>query len=159
MLKIHTLTREEPQIAERFLNLFARYGRDEMAMGPGAALPDGHALLESVYSRPWIRILLASLDTEAAGLCITIESFSTFQNRPVLNIHDLYVDPSYRRQGIAKGLLSATERLAIGLGCCKLTLEVLTRNSQAMSLYRSFGFGPYQLQGDQDTAEFWQKPA
>ena len=89
--------------------------------------------------------MLAFVDGEPAGLAICFEGFSTFQCRPLLNIHDLIVSTNHRGKGLSKLLLKKTEEIARRLGCCKLTLEVLEENSIARNAYRSFGFHGYEL--------------
>ena len=54
-------------------------------------------------------------------------------------------------------LLAAVEAHAIGLNCCKLTLEVLEGNTIAQSAYRSLGFDGYQLDPSLGKALFWEK--
>jgi GNAT superfamily N-acetyltransferase len=54
-------------------------------------------------------------------------------------------------------MLQQAEQLARQLGCCKLTLEVLTQNHPARRSYLAFGFEPYQLQPERGHAEFWHK--
>jgi len=69
--------------------------------------------------------------------------FSTFQARPLLNIHDLAVVPDWRGQGIGRALLEAVEVEAIQRGCCKITLEVQDANRQARGLYERYGFADF----------------
>ena len=54
------------------------------------------------------------------------------------------VDP-VRGQGIAQSLLQWAENRAGQLGCCKLTLEILSNNIPAMRSYQRAGFEPYVL--------------
>ncbi|MBA1330674.1 GNAT family acetyltransferase, partial [Candidatus Endoriftia persephone str. Guaymas] len=75
--------------------------------------------------------LLAFIDDEPIGLINAFEGFSTFQCRPLLNIHDIIVIPRFRQQGAARQMLQRLEQIAIERGCCKLTLEVLERNLAA----------------------------
>ena len=49
------------------------------------------------------------------------------------------------------------EQLARRLGACKLTLEVLSGNRQAMGLYERCGFAPYTLDATMGQAQFLQK--
>jgi ribosomal protein S18 acetylase RimI-like enzyme len=91
------------------------------------------------------------------GLAICIEGFSTFACRPLLNIHDMVVVREYRGRGIAKRLLAKAEEIALNLGCCKLTLEVLEGNAAAQAAYRACGFEGYQLDPKMGRAMFWQK--
>jgi ribosomal protein S18 acetylase RimI-like enzyme len=76
------------------------------------------------------------------GLAVCFLGFSTFQARPLLNIHDLAVRPNHRGAGVGGALLGAVESEALRMGCCKVTLEVRTDNHTAQSLYRRAGFGP-----------------
>src|SRR5438105_3003128 len=46
----------------------------------------------------------------------------------------------YRRQGVSTALMARVEQIARGLGCCKLTLQVLEGNTVARALYRANGF-------------------
>ena len=66
--------------------------------------------------------------------------FSTFAASPLINIHDLHVEPEWRRQGVARLLLEAVEARARELGCSKLTLEVQEHNRAALALYARAGF-------------------
>jgi ribosomal protein S18 acetylase RimI-like enzyme len=90
-------------------------------------------------------VLLAWLGSEAVGLVIAFEGFSTFACRPLINIHDLAVLPKFQCRGVGKALMAAVEAEARYLGCCKITLEVLEHNQHARKLYESFGFDSYQL--------------
>ena len=54
-------------------------------------------------------------------------------------------------------LLSAVEPRARELGCCKLTLEVLSGNGPAMASYKRFGFAQYELDPAAGQAQFMQK--
>ncbi len=74
-----------------------------------------------------------------------------------MNIHDIFVDPIYRGKGISKKLLQKAEQIAIELGCCKLTLEVLEGNNPALSAYKSFGFKNFELDPKMGGALFLEK--
>ena len=100
---------------------------------------------------------LAWLDGRAVGLIDCFAGFSTFAARPLLNVHDFVVINGLRGQGIGKALLAWAEQRASQLGCCKLTLEVLSRNSMAMACYTSFGFAPYVLDPKAGNALLMQK--
>lgn len=97
------------------------------------------------------------MDENPAGLALCIEGFSSFDCKPLLNIHDLVVAPAYRGRGLSKRLLGKVEETATELGCSKLTLEVLEGNRVAQSAYRAFGFDGYELRPETGKAMFWQK--
>ena len=100
---------------------------------------------------------MARLDASPAGVATAFPGFSTFAARPLLSIHDLAVLSPFRRQGIGQALLAALEQIAMELGCCKLTLEVLSNNQVAQGAYRKSGFAPYELDAKTGIAQFWQK--
>jgi len=147
-----------PEHAEAIAVLMAGYSGD--VMGGGVALPAAHCkrIASELSGFGHAYTLLAFADnTEPVGLATSIKSFSTFVLKPLLNLHDFFVAPSFRGRGVGSGLLEATEALARELGCCKLTLEVLSNNTNAKRLYTRAGFAPYQLTEETGIAEFWQK--
>ena len=77
---------------------------------------------------------LAWTDNQPVGLAVTFGGFSTFKGRPLVNIHDLVVEPSSRGTGVGSLLLKAVEGYAQSIGCCKLTLEVQSDNFGAQRL-------------------------
>ncbi|MEO6079806.1 MAG: N-acetyltransferase [Steroidobacteraceae bacterium] len=83
---------------------------------------------------------LAFAASQAVGVCVAFLGYSTFQARPLLNIHDLAVLPERRGGGIGGALLTAAETQARVEDCCKLTLEVQDDNAPARKLYEGFGF-------------------
>ena len=97
-------------------------------------------LVPALRDQPNSVVLLALDGGHPVGVAICFFSLSTFQARPLLNVHDLAVVPARRGQGAGRALLSAAERLAVRRGCCKLTLEVQDDNTRARNLYESFGF-------------------
>ena len=100
---------------------------------------------------------LAFVGDRPVGLLNAFEGFSTFAAAPLLNIHDVVVHQEFRGRGIAGRLLEAAETLARSRGCCKLTLEVLSANHAALSLYQRRGFANYSLDDAFGHAIFLQK--
>jgi ribosomal protein S18 acetylase RimI-like enzyme len=125
----------------------------------------GHPLTDDVRKRlvPALRenpnalVLLAFADEHPVGLAVCFFGFSTFQARPLLNIHDLAVLPAYRGKGVGRALLAEAERQARGRGCCRLTLEVQDDNTRARSLYERFGFSDFVV-GASAPTRFMGKP-
>lgn len=60
-------------------------------------------------------------------------------------IYDLYVVPEARRQGVARALLAAAERLARRRGYREIGLTVAVHNDAARRLYESLGYHPERL--------------
>jgi len=114
-------------------------------------------LVPALRQRPGVHVVLAFVAGQPAGMAICMEGFSTFACMPLLNLHDVMVSAAFRGQGLAKRLLAQAEAVAVGLGCCKLTLEVLEGNAVAQAAYRACGFEGYALDPAMGRAMFWQK--
>lgn len=137
--------------------LLDAYASDEMGGGSGLSEYTREHLASTLRQRPQTYVFLAYQDGAAVGLAICFESFSTFQCRPILNLHDCFVASGCRGQGIAQQVLAAIESLARELNCCKMTLEVLEGNHRAESVYRRFGFNSYELDPALGRAMFYEK--
>jgi len=79
--------------------------------------------------------LVASVENEVAGT-LTI----TKCKRQIWEIRFVYTNPSYRRRGIASGLLSYAIRLSKRTNVKKLILDVKSGNEAAKKLYEKLGF-------------------
>ena len=64
---------------------------------------------------------------------------------PVGYLEGIYVEPGFRRRGLARLLLSRAIAYARAAGAFCMTLEVRESNTPAIALYRSFGFVPVGL--------------
>ena len=128
-------------------------------MGGGAELTEDVKtnLVKELEKRDNIHTVLAFVDGKPAGLVISIEGFSTFVCKPLLNIHDVVVSTKFRGRGISKLMFKKVEEIAVRLGCCKLTLEVLEGNEVARGLYKSLGFISYELDPKMGKALFLEK--
>ena len=114
-------------------------------------------LIATLQQRHGVHIVLAFVNQEPAGIAICFEGFSTFACKPLLNIHDFAVAPEFRGRGLAKKLMEKVEKVALALGCCKTTLEVLEGNTVAQAAYKACGFSGYELVQTMGNAMFWQK--
>lgn len=135
----------DPAQAAIWLDLLDHYARDPMGGGEGLSDYTRLNLVHTIRQVPGFHGALAWLDGEAVGLIDCFAGFSTFAAKPLLNVHDIVVHASRRGQGIAQALLAWAGQRAGELGCCKLTLEVLSNNARAMAAYRRAGFVPYVL--------------
>lgn len=156
-IQIRLVDYGDPQQAQQLVKLMDIYARDPM--GGGEALQDAvkQRLVNELAQVPGAFSLLAYRDGNAVGLVNCLMGFSTFQAKPLVNIHDVIVLPEQRGQGIAGQLLAQVEDIAHERGCCKLTLEVLETNRSAQRAYSAIGFAPYQLNPETGNALFWQK--
>lgn len=148
---------DSPAHAQAIVQLLDAYAGDEMGGAAGLSAFTRDNLVAELARRQGVHVALALVDGQAAGLAICFEGFSTFLCKPLLNIHDLTVAKAFRGRGIASRLLARAEQIAAGIGCCKLTLEVLEGNALAQRVYQKCGYGPYQLDPKMGRAMFWQK--
>ena len=146
-----------PVHAVALAQLLDGYAQD--IMGGGAALPAQvlATVVAELAKRPHAFSVLAFVGDAPAGLVNCFEGFSTFAAKPLVNLHDVTVQPAFRGRGIAQHMLREVEHIARERGCCKLTLEVLQGNTTAISLYQKIGFGGYQLVESMGQAVFFQK--
>jgi ribosomal protein S18 acetylase RimI-like enzyme len=156
-LVIEQVDYADPAQGAALFRLLDLYARDPAGGGtplePGLKAP----LLAGLAATSGAFTLLAYIDGEAVGLANCFTGFSTFAARPLVNIHDVAVDPAYRGRGIAKALFAQIETIARDKGVAKITLEVLSGNEPAKRLYRALGYDDYVLDPTQGTALFWQK--
>lgn len=129
------------------------------AMGGGKALDEEtkRRLVYELSKRPYAFTVIAYVDGKPAGLANCFEGFSTFACKPLVNVHDIAVLSEYRGHGISQRMLEKIEEIAASMGCCKLTLEVLSNNTPAQNAYKKFGFSAYMLDPETGKAQFWEK--
>lgn len=142
--------------ADALIFLLNGYATDPM--GGGEPLSDyaQQNLAQSLAKTAGAYSFIVYTEDKPVGLCICFMGFSTFACKPLLNIHDLAVLPEYRGMGLGKALLAAAAEKAQQLGCCKVTLEVLSNNKTAIAAYENFGFKLYQLDEAAGTAQFME---
>ena len=116
------------------------YARDPMGGGEPLPRDTQLRLCDDLQNCRGAMSWLAFKDDKPVGLLNALPGYSTFKARPLLNVHDIAVDPAYRGQGVGQALLAEMEAHARRLGCCKVTLEVLSGNAQAQRSYAFFGF-------------------
>jgi GNAT superfamily N-acetyltransferase len=139
------------------VTLMDEYAQDPMGGGKGLSDYAKTNLIAKLREISTAHIIIAFVDRKPAGLVNCFQGFSTFACQPLLNIHDVIVSANYRGNGLSKLMLAAAEKIAIDLGCCKLTLEVLEGNHIAQQAYRSCGFDGFQLDPEMGKALFWEK--
>jgi len=145
---------DDTQALVRLLNAYAQEplgGGTALSAEVQSRLPIALGQMPGAYS------FIVWLDKEPVALLNAFTGFSTFNARPLLNIHDVYVAPQVRGGGALELLLDAVEQQARTINCCKITLEVLQDNGRAQSAYRRLGFKGYDVGEVGGEALFWQK--
>lgn len=156
-LEIRRADYHDPADARAVVDLLDAYARDPA--GGGEPLSDyaRQHLVAELAARPQAFSILAFDGGRPVGLVNCIEGFSTFKCKPLVNVHDVAVLPGHRGRGVAARMLLKAEEIALERGAVKMTLEVLSGNTSALSLYRRLGYAGYQLDPAMGTAEFMQK--
>lgn len=143
---------------EAVVELVDAYASDPMGNGQPLSSQVRQSLIPGLRQHPTTRIFLAYHGSTPIGIAVCFLGFSTFAARPLLNVHDLAVLPTYRGQGIGKWLLEEVANKARELGCCRLTLEVQERNNRARHVYEAAGFAQAEYQEEAGGSLFYSKP-
>ena len=149
----------DPVHASALVALLDAYAHDPMGGGSGLSEYAKTHVAAGLAARPQAFSVLAfaqGANQTPVGLVNCIEGFSTFAAKPLVNIHDVIVLPDWRGQGVAGAMLEAVAQIARERGACKLTLEVLSGNQNALRAYAKLGFDAYQLDPQAGTAQFLQ---
>ena len=155
--KIIVVDYANPQHANDLVMLLDSYSRDPMGANQALSETTKRQLADELGKIPGAFSVICYVDNSPAGLANCLMGFSTFQCKPLVNIHDIAVHPDFRGKGLGPLLLAKTEKIARQRGCCRLTLEVLEGNQIARSAYQKFGFAGYQLDPKLGQAHFWEK--
>jgi ribosomal protein S18 acetylase RimI-like enzyme len=156
-VRIERLDPLDDRHARALLTVLDGYARDPSGGGTGLTDEVKVRLPGLLAQQAHYIGLLAFEGDRPVGLVNAFLGVSTFKARPLLNIHDIAVEPDRRGAGIGRRLLAATEDVARQHGCCKLTLEVLEGNHTAVGLYRAVGFAAYELDPAMGAARFFEK--
>lgn len=104
--------------------------------------------------QPAAEVLIAELDSQAAGFALFFTSYSTFLARPGIYLEDLFVMPQLRGHGLGKALLARLAALVVERNMGRLDWSVLDWNQPAIDFYESLGaremneWTQYRLTGD-----------
>ena len=146
----------DPRHGAAVLELGDAYAADPIGGGEPLAAEVRERLVAGLRAHPTTLVLLAYAGERPVGIAVCFFGFSTFQARPLLNVHDLAVLVDWRGNGVGRALLEAAEARARERGCGKLTLEVQDTNHRARRLYEGFGFADFILAGS--ATRFLTKP-
>jgi len=156
-LQIKRVDYLDAQDAQALVFLLDAYAQDPMGGGEALQPENAARLCSDMAHIAGAASFIAWLEAKPVGLINCFEGYSTFKAKPLLNVHDIAVLSGHRGQGVGQALLKAAEDYARARGCCKLTLEVLSGNAQALSSYKRFGFAQYELDPAAGQAQFMQK--
>ena len=145
------------QHADDIVYLLNQYAKHPMGGETELKVSTKENLISKLKGVPGAFSILVYQQKKAIGLANCFMGFSTFQCKPLINVHDIYVKNAYQGKQIAQEILKKIQEIAIQRSCCKITLEVLEGNLIAQKAYKNFGFSPYELKPEFGPAIFMDK--
>ncbi|HOV15487.1 MAG TPA: GNAT family N-acetyltransferase [Spirochaetota bacterium] len=126
---------------EAFINLLNEYIEDKMGGGNPYNEKDRISkIIKDIMYFPTALIFFAADEVNYLGMAVTFLGYSTFNAKPLINIHDLIISKKYRNLGVGKKILENIIEYGKEAECCKITLEVRIDNEIANHLYKKMGF-------------------
>jgi ribosomal protein S18 acetylase RimI-like enzyme len=147
----------DPEQAAVLVEMLDAYMRDPMEGGSAPSAQVKRDLIPGLRAHPACYVFFALRGEEPVGFAICFLGFSTFNARPLINIHDIFVQASARGTGMGKFLLDRIEAKARSMNGCAITLEVREDNHRARQLYSKFGFERAEVGAQRVPMEFWRK--
>jgi ribosomal protein S18 acetylase RimI-like enzyme len=156
------ITVREADLADReqaavLVEMLDAYMRDPMEGGSAPSEQVKRELIPGLRAHPACYVFFALRGEEPVGFAICFLGFSTFNARPLINIHDIFVQASARGAGMGKLLLDRIEAKARSMNGCAITLEVREDNHRARRLYSKVGFERAEVGAQRVPMEFWRK--
>lgn len=85
---------------------------------------------------------IAEMQGELIGFAVTMDVPASLRLGHYRQIRDLFVAPSRRRLGAARGLLDGIRSSATAVGALRLAVQTEVDNASALRLYEQSGFTP-----------------
>ena len=134
-LALREATPADLPIIARFVRVLAEYER--LTHEAIATEADFAAALFGTPRRAGC--LIAEWDGAPAGFALYHWTFSTFLGKPGRWLEDLWVEPEYRRRGIARALFARLSADTLAEGGGRLAWNVLDWNTPAIATYDAMG--------------------
>jgi ribosomal protein S18 acetylase RimI-like enzyme len=149
MLKIRPFRRSD---LEQLTNLWKELMSDPSATIRSVLITDENVLrwqryVMKVHEEDENQILIAELDGKLVGYTL-FQKQSEYPLTTSANwasINDLYVHPSYRREGIGTKIMKQALKHLKTKGITYVRINVNVENQAAINLYRKFGFKDHSL--------------
>ena len=123
---------------DRVAPLFDAY-RQFYGLPPGLSLCRQY-LAERLGRDESVVLLAADHDGAAVGFVQMYPGFSSLSAARTYQLHDLFVDPAARQQGVGRRLMEAAADEARRRGAVSLALSTAKTNHPAQRLYESLGW-------------------
>ena len=131
---------QNPDHCNHFIKLLNDYMNDPMGNNRSMRKELAPRIISGLKKHTGFLGFFVMADDQFAGLANCNVNFSTFQAKPLINIHDLIVAPEFRGIGVGQFMLNGVISYASQNGYCRINLEVREDNISAKSLYKKLGF-------------------
>jgi len=131
---------QNPVHCEKVIKLLNDYMNDPMGNNSPMSKRLSPQIISGLKKHSGFLGFFVLVDNLFAGLANCNINFSTFQAKPLINIHDFIIAPEFRNVGAGRFLLSSVINYASSNGFCRVNLEVREDNLVAKSLYKKMGF-------------------
>lgn len=122
---------------------------------PGEAPVTEKDLAKTLFGKhPAAEVLIAYIGDEPAGFALFFHNYSTWIGKRGVFLEDLFVRPTFRKQGVGFALFRELARIALERDCGRVEWAVLNWNELAISFYKQIGARPmddwtsFRLTGD-----------
>lgn len=114
-----------------------RLAQEQNMMARFKHTPD--SLRQLLFHDTIAEAIITELNDMPVSICVFSKTFRNFTlfDKPGLYLHDIYVLPEYRRQGIATHLIKYLTNLAREQGCGRIDWVALKKNDKGMGFYQS----------------------
>ncbi len=139
-LSIIQVDLQNPRHCDQVIKLLNDYMNDPMGNNSPMVKSMAPKIIAGLKAHSGFLGFFVMVGDQFSGLANCNVNFSTFQAKPLINIHDFIVAPEFRGMGAGQFLLRGIINYASENGFCRVNLEVREDNLTAKSLYKKMGF-------------------
>jgi len=100
---------------------------------------DEETIHESLFVRKAAEVIFGEYKNEKIGFAVFHQNFSTFLEKPGINLVDLYIEPEMRNHGFGNEMLSYLALITNERNCGRLEWWVHDWNTEAKRFYKRIG--------------------
>jgi GNAT superfamily N-acetyltransferase len=132
---INQITRDEVPELLGLIRELARFEKLEHEVEATA-----NSLSQSLFGpSPVAGAIMGRVHDEIAGYALYFFTFSSFIGRAGIWLEDLYVRPTFRRQGLGRAMIEAVAKIGTERNCGRFEWTALNWNKNALDFYRKLG--------------------
>ena len=102
-----------------------------------------HERLDAAEADPNLRILVAELDDQVAGMAVlTHQPYAVLFDTRSVHLHFMHVRPAHRRRGVGHALVAAAAAFAEEVGAEQMMTSTLPQTRDENRFFARLGFSP-----------------